>query len=145
MKFTHTLPLMALVLAFAACSRMSDAEQQNLKAIEQQRLEDSVRMVFVQDSIAASEAARRPASPQQALKEDAKLARTMPLSQFAKHMKARESYYRQFEEVKYEDDFVKIKMEGDELKIETKEGKAKFEDGESKIKTDTYKRKTERD
>ncbi|MBD1396564.1 hypothetical protein H9Q13_05250 [Pontibacter sp. JH31] len=84
-----------------------------------------------------------PVSVQDALRADAKLARSMGLEKFANYMKGRQAYYQQFEEVKYEDDFVKIKMEDDELKIETAQGKAKFEEDEYKIKTDTYKKKRE--
>jgi ribosome-binding protein aMBF1 (putative translation factor) len=111
-----------------ACERMDQQTETQLEATE---------------PVEREEVATRPVTVQDALREDARLARTMSLEQFAKHMRARQSYYQQFEEVKYEDDFVKIKMEDDELKIETAEGKAKFDEDESKIKTDSYKKKTE--
>jgi hypothetical protein len=118
------------LLAFGttACERMDQNTENNLEASQPvERVEEEPKPVSVQD----------------ALREDARLARTMSLEQFSKHMRGRQAYYQQFEEVKYEDDFVKIKMEDDELKIETAEGKAKYDEDESKIKTDTYKKKRE--
>lgn len=117
-----------ITLGATACERMDQQTETNLEATEPvERVEEAPKPVTVQD----------------ALREDARLARTMSLEQFAKHMRSRQAYYQQFEEVKYEDDFVKIKMEDDELKIETTEGKAKYDEDESKIKTDTYKKKRE--
>jgi hypothetical protein len=116
------------LLAFGAtaCERMDQNTESDLEA---------------KQPVERVEKEPRPVSAQDALREDARLARTMSLEQFSKHMRSRQAYYQQFEEVKYEDDFVKIKMEGDELKIETAAGKAKFDEDKSKIKTDTYKEK----
>lgn len=115
-----------LALGSTACERMNQNTETDLEANQPvERVEEEPKPVTVQE----------------ALREDARLARTMSLEQFSKHMRARQTYYQQFEEVMYEDDFVKIKMEDDELKIETTEGKAKFDEDESKIKTDTYKKK----
>ncbi|MHC2993240.1 hypothetical protein OB13_17245 [Pontibacter sp. HJ8] len=86
---------------------------------------------------------KKPVTVQEALQADAQLARTMGLEKFAEHMKSRQHYYQQFDDVNYEDDFVKIKMEDGKLKIETPTGKAKYKEGESKIETDAYKQKTE--
>lgn len=122
---------MLIALAATACERMdSSTETDGASTHPVEAVEHVVEE-------------KKPVTVQEALREDAKLARTMGLEKFAQHMKSRQSYYQQFEEVSYEDDFVKIKMEDDELKVETPTGKAKFEEGESKIKTDTYKKKTE--
>ena len=119
---------MLIALGATACERMDRNAETDLEANEPvERVEEK----------------REPVTVQEALREDAKMARTMGLEKFASYMRGRQAYYQQFEEVKYEDDFVKIKMEDDELKIETAQGKAKFEDDESKIKTDTYKKKRE--
>jgi hypothetical protein len=61
---------------------------------------------------------------QTALQEDAELARTMPLKQFAKHMKQRHAYYKQFTTT-YKDDFVMIVIEENKMRIETPKGKVK--------------------
>jgi hypothetical protein len=122
---------MLIALATTACERMDQNTETDLEATEPVERVDEV------------EKRKEPATVQDALRADARLARTMSLEKFASHMRSRQAYYQQFEEVSYEDDFVKIKMEGDELKIETEEGKAKFDEDESKIKTDTYKKKRE--
>jgi hypothetical protein len=117
-----------IALSTTACERMDQNTETDLEANQPvERVEER----------------KQPANVQDALREDARLARTMSLEKFASHMRSRQAYYQQFDEVNYEDDFVKIKMEGDELKIETEEGKAKFDEDESKIKTDTYKKKRE--
>lgn len=119
---------MLVALGATACERMDRTTETDLEANQPvEQVEEKTEPVTVQD----------------ALREDARLARTMGLEKFANYMRGRQAYYQQFEEVKYEDDFVKIKMEDDELKIETAQGKAKFEEDESKIKTDTYKKKRE--
>lgn len=120
---------MLIALGSTACERM-----------EQQSTEAETTTGYSVEEVVEE---KKPVTVQEALRADAQLARTMGLEKFAEHMKSRQSYYQQFDEVNYEDDFVKIKMEDDKLKIETPTGKAKFEEGESKIKTDTYKKKTE--
>ena len=147
-RLKYPFPLCAalvLLIAFS-CSRNQSENQRLL--LEQQRLDyvetarqDSLR----RDSLERHAARAKPKTVQEALRADARLARTMSLEKFAQYMRSREGYYSQFKEVSYEDEYVKIKRDGDKLKIETPTGKAKFEDGESKIKTDTYKRKTETD
>ena len=60
------------------------------------------------------------------LKKDAMLARKMPLKQFARHMKKRHAYYKQFNAT-YKDDFVMIYVDREKMRIETPKGKVKFE------------------
>ena len=148
----------ALVLlgAIAACDRKTENDQtevqleaQRRDSVQAQYVQDSLQAAYRQDSLTQAEAgaaarAARPKTVEQSLKEDARLARTQSVERFTRHMKSRTAYYRQFKEVKYEDEYVKIKMEGDDWKIETPNGKAKVDEDETKIKTDTYKRKSER-
>lgn len=63
---------------------------------------------------------------QEALQKDARLAQSMPLKQFARHMKTRHAYYRNYN-TQYQDEFVKIAISGDKMHIETSKGKVKIE------------------
>lgn len=59
---------------------------------------------------------------QEALRDDAKLARKMSLTQFSEHMRGRKDYYSRFTDVHYNDGFVKINWTDAGLEIETAEG-----------------------
>ncbi|GAB3198498.1 hypothetical protein ABID22_000507 [Pontibacter aydingkolensis] len=63
---------------------------------------------------------------QAALQEDAQQARKMPLKQFARYMKVRHHYYKDYHTA-YQDDFVSITVNGDKMRIETRKGKVKIE------------------
>ncbi|WP_242916119.1 hypothetical protein [Pontibacter liquoris] len=119
---------MLLLLAASACDRGTAAKTDS----------EGVVSLTAAGSIAAQEQ-----QVQQALHHDARLARTMPLTEFARHMHSRQAYYKKFDEVNYEDDFVKIELAGEVLKIETPEGKAEFHNDKSKIRANNFKRKRE--
>ena len=116
MKKYFQMGLLSLFIVgvFSACERMSGinayvfpdkpAEAQNITE-EKAALDEEV---------------------QQALHKDAKLARRMPLKQFARHMKKRHAYYRDYH-TEYQDEFVKIAISGDKMRIETSKGKVKIE------------------
>jgi Zn/Cd-binding protein ZinT len=102
-----------LVSFFSACEHMGSINNQTLSDRTVQT--DSL-------SISTSEEDK----VQAALQKDALLARKMPLKQYARHMKKRHAYYRQFRTT-FEDDFVMIVVEGDKMILETPKGKVKFE------------------
>ena len=63
---------------------------------------------------------------QAALHKDAQLARRMPLKQYARYMKARHTFYKDYRQ-QYQDDYVKITINRDKMRIETAKGKVKME------------------
>ncbi|RZJ24463.1 MAG: hypothetical protein EOO48_14490, partial [Flavobacterium sp.] len=135
-RIRYFLIVAAGFLAFAACEQIPESRRTNLQELMQRQ--DSLAAIQRRDSLAAHAAANKPKTAEQYLQEDARLAPTMSLAKFTRHMQSRKGFYSKYKEVKYEDEFVKIKIGEGEMKIETPEGKAKFEKDESKIKTDTY-------
>ncbi len=115
MKKYIEMGLLSLLIVsfFSACEHMSDISNKGL-------LTNTVDADSLETSANEEEIVRN------ALKKDAHLARSMPLKQFARHMKKRHSYYKQFTTA-YKDDFVAIVIEREKMRIETPKGKVKFE------------------
>ena len=112
MKNIVQMALLSMMIAFAftACERTRQYIPDEVK--------ETAAVVPVENIVEE----KVPASVQEALRDDAKLARKMSLAQFSEHMKSRQQYYQQFEDVHYQDDSVTIDWIDGALKIETLEG-----------------------
>ena len=103
-----------LVSMFSACERMSGVKTFAFAGISG-------------DADKASEGnSENEQEVQAALREDAQLAQKMPLKQFARYMKSRHAYYKDYH-TQYQDDYVKITLNGSKMRIETGKGKVKME------------------
>lgn len=103
-----------IVVVGTACERMSDKSSYGLfgKATGAESITESKQAKEVRD----------------ALHKDAQLARTMPLKQFARHMKTRHDFYRRYR-LQHQDDYVKIDVNGNEIRIQTRKGRVKLAHG----------------
>ncbi|MBC5993780.1 hypothetical protein [Pontibacter cellulosilyticus] len=103
-----------IVVVVTACERMGDTSSYGLfgNATDTKIITEPKEAKEVRD----------------ALYKDAQLARTMPLKQFARHMKTRHNFYRRYR-LQHQDDYVKIDVNGNEMRIQTQKGRVKLAHG----------------
>ncbi|MFD2248457.1 hypothetical protein [Pontibacter ruber] len=112
MKKIVQMALLSMLISFVftACERT--------RTYAPDETEEEAAIVPVEEVVEEKE----PATVQEALRDDAKLARKMNLAQFSEHMRGRQEYYARFNDVHYNDGFVKIDWIDGALEIETAEG-----------------------